>query len=114
MRIHGGGLEREKKQAGLEWDCLGMEGAGGRIQEPWKWRRGAIPEDQGVRTGRSQEGMWVWGTRVISSHTGSCKRSKKGRRITREEAREIWLGLPEALSLDPKVHNSAINSNIYK
>ena len=47
-------------------------------------------------------------------HTWSCRRNKKGKGITREEVREARRGLPGASSLYPKVHDSAINSNIYK
>lgn len=47
-------------------------------------------------------------------HTWSCRRNEKGTGITREEVREARRGLPGASSLYPKVHDSAINSNIYK
>jgi len=47
-------------------------------------------------------------------HTWSCRRNKKGKGISREEVREARRGLPGASSLYPKVHDSAINSNIYK
>lgn len=56
--------------------------------------------------------------RSWSLHTnptpGVCRRSKKGKGVTREEARETQLELPGPPLLYPKVHNSAINSNIYK
>lgn len=57
--------------------------------------------------------MGVVSRQDAHTHLG-LQRSKKGKGVTREEARETRPGLPGAPSLYPKVHNSAINSNIYK
>ena len=57
--------------------------------------------------------MGVVSRQDAHTHLG-LQRSKKGKGVTRDEARETRPGLPGAPSLYPKVHNSAINSNIYK
>lgn len=55
---HGGGLERENRQAGLEWDCLGMEGAeeGSRSPEV----RGEAPSQRTRVSGQMdlRKGYW--------------------------------------------------------
>lgn len=107
-------MEREKKQAGLGWDCLGMKGA-----EEGSRSAGRV---KGVSSrGLGRQDRWVLGgdMGVVRErgppHTWSCRRNKKGKGITREKVRKARRGLPGASSLYPKVHDSAINSShIYK
>lgn len=106
---------RERKEAGRTGVQLSGDGESyRRVQEPWSWGKGTIPEDWVSEQMDLRKGYGC-GEQRGSPHTpGVCRRSKKGKGVTREEARETQLRLPGAPSLYPKVHNSAINSNIYK